>query len=281
MRRVTDRRQRGVTLIEMIVAMVVAGVVVALASMFGRTQIQSYFDVAARAALADAGDTALRRIARELQAALPNSARVTVNGANSYLEFVPIRDAGRYRAESGGGAGDDPLDFDNVADAGFDVFGPPVTVGVGESLVIYNLGLPGSDVYAGTSRRAATAGSSLSKVAFAPGGTQFPFASPQRRFHIVAQPVSFECAPDPVNPAQGVIRRRWGYGFLAAQPKAAGDFGAGSSALLVSGVAGCSLDYATAVLQRNGLVTVRLTLANDDGSERIELLHQVEIYNAP
>lgn len=107
MHRAIECRQSGVTLIELIVVIVVTGILVGIVGMFGRGQIQAYLDVASRAALADAGDTALRRIARELQAALPNSVRVSGN----YLEFVPISDAGRYRAESGGGPGDDWLDF--------------------------------------------------------------------------------------------------------------------------------------------------------------------------
>ncbi|MCP5268280.1 MAG: prepilin-type N-terminal cleavage/methylation domain-containing protein [Zoogloeaceae bacterium] len=277
MRRATDPRQRGVTLVEMIIAIVITGILVSMASMFGRWQIQSYFDVSSRAALADAGDTALRRMARELQDSLPNSVRVSGN----FLEFVPIRDAGRYRAESGGGAGDDPLDFGSSTDNTFDVFGPTVNIAAGEQLVIYNLGLAGSDVYAGTSRRAATAGTGLSKVTFAPAGTQFPFPSPRNRFHVVGQPMTFECAPNAGNPALGVVRMRWNYGFLAAQPVLPASFGAGSSAVLVSGVASCAITYAPGALQRNGLVSIRLALANDEGSERIELLHQVDVVNSP
>lgn len=277
MRRATERRQRGVTLIEMIVAIVVTGILVTMASMFGRWQIQSYLDVSTRAGLADAGDTALRRMKRELQSALPNSVRVSGN----FLEFVPIRDGGRYRAESGGGAGDDPLDFSSSTDGSFDVFGPTVNIASGESLVIFNLGQTGSDVYAGTSRRTATAGTGLSKVTFAPGGVQFPFASPSNRFHIVSTPVTFECAPDAANPTQGVLRRRWGYAFASSQPVAVADFAGGSSATLVDGVVACTLVYAPGVLQRNGIVSIRLTLANADGSERIELMHEVEVLNAP
>lgn len=274
MRRATDFSQQGVTLVEMIVAIVVTGILVVMASMFGRWQIQSYLDVSSRAALADAGDTALRRIKRELQSALPNSVRVSGN----YLEFVPIRDGGRYRVESGGGAGDDPLEFSNPSDGSFDVLGPTVNIGAGESVVIYNLGQAGSDVYAGTSRRTATAGIGLSKVTFAPAGTQFPFSSPTNRFHVVSTPVTFECSPDAANPAAGVLRRVWGYGYAAAQPTT---FAGASTAILVDGVAACSFAYAPGVLQRNGLVSIRLTLANAEGAERIDLMHEVDVLNAP
>jgi MSHA biogenesis protein MshO len=274
MRRVTDLRQRGVTLIEMIVAIVVTGILVTMASMFGRWQIQSYLDISSRAGLADAGDTALRRIKRELQSALPNSVRVNGN----FLEFVPIRDGGRYRTESGGAMGDDPLDFTNAADTTFDVLGPTVNVAAGESVVIFNLGQSGSDAYAGSSRKAAAAGNGLSKVTFVPAGSSFPFASPSSRFQVVGTPVTFECAADAANPAQGVLRRHWGYAFSAAQPVA---FAGANAATLVDGVAACTFTYAPGVLQRNGIVSISLTLANADGTERMNLLHEVEVLNAP
>lgn len=265
--------ERGFTLVEMIIAIVITGILVAMVSMFGRRQIDSYLDISNRAELSDAADTALRRMARDLQAALPNSVRQDVTG--NFLEFVPIRDAGRYRAELGGGATDDPLDFTNNGDNSFDVLGPPVTINAGDQLVIFNLGQSGSDVYAGTSRRAATAGPGLSKVTFAPAGLQFPLSSPRNRFQIVGTPITYECAADAANPANGTLILRWGYGW--AQPPA---YGAGtSSAVLVGNVAACSFSYTPAILQRNGLVVIRLTLRRND--EPVELLHQIDVLNTP
>ena len=78
-------------------ALVLAGILVSMVAMFGRGQIDAYFDVSNRAQLADEADSALRRIVRDLQSALPNSVRQS----GSFLEFVPIRDAGRYRVEVG------------------------------------------------------------------------------------------------------------------------------------------------------------------------------------
>lgn len=262
---------RGFTLVEMIMVIVITGILIAMASMFGRRQIDAYIDVGNRAELADAADTALRRIGRDLQSALPNSVRHSGN----FLEFVPISDAGRYRADTGGGAGDDPLDFASNTDNSFDVLGPTVSIAAGQQLVVFNLGQPGSDVYEGTSRRAATAGNGLSKVTFAPAGTQFPLASPQRRFQIVGQPVTYECAANAANPQLGTVIRRTGYGYLNPQPVVFG----GSSAVLVNNVAACSFSYTPAVLQRNGLVVMRLTLTRN--GESVQLLHQVDVLNTP
>lgn len=277
MRPAIDRcRSHGVTLVEMIVVIAVTGVLVALVSLFGRAQIDAYFDVAGRAALADAADTALRRIARDLQVALPNSVRTA--GTN-IVEFVPIRAAGRYRTDLTPAGGGNPLDL-SVADTSFDVLGPPVTTAAGDQLVIYNLGQTGSDVYDGSSARALTSiGGSLTSLSFA--GAQFPFGSPTRRFHVVGGPAAYEC-----DLAARVIRRHWCYGFQAAVPAVFGALpvhaacAAEQSAVLVDNVSACSISYTPGTLARDGLVSLSLTLENDRG-ERVTLLHQVDILNAP
>lgn len=275
MRRATDfylvsASQRGFTLVEMIISIVIAGILVSMVGLFGREQINAYLDIGNRAELADAADTAVRQVARELQSALPNSVRKNGN----FLEFVPIRDAGRYRADVDSSGGGNPLNFSSSTDNSFDVLGPPVTILAGDQLVIYNLGQPGSDVYeAASSRRAVTAGSGLSTVTFTPGGAQFPLASPQNRFQIVSTPVTYEC-----NLTLGAIIRHSGYGFQTSVATAPWSLG-GSSAILISDVTYCAFDYTPAVLQRNGLVAMRLTLSRN--GESVEIMHQVDVLNTP
>jgi MSHA biogenesis protein MshO len=264
-----SRHGRGFTLIEMIISIVITGIVVSMMAMFGRNQVNAYIDVSNRAELSDAADTALRRIARDLQSALPNSVR---NASASLLEFVPIHDAGRYRAELSSTGTGNVLDFGSSADSSFDVLGPAVTVVAGDQLVIFNLGQPGSDVYeAASSRRAVTAGAGLSTVTFAPGGTQFPLASPSNRFQIVGTPVTYECSGNR-------LLRRSGYGFQPAQPISFAALG-GSVSVLAENVTNCTFSYTPAVLQRNGLVVLRLSLSKN--GETVELLHQVAVLNTP
>ena len=262
------------TLVEMIVVIAITGVLVALLSLFGRNQIAAYVDTASRAELADAADTALRRIGRDLQAALPNSVRQSGN----FLEFVPLHDAGRYRADVGA-AGGNILDFGSNTDSAFDVLGPTVNIAAGDQLVVYNLGQPGSDVYAGSSRRVATAGNGLSTVSFAPAGAQFPLPSPQSRFQIVGTSRTYECAPNVANPELGSVILHTGYGFAAAQPAGAAWTLGGTSSILVSDVAACTFSYLPAVLQRNGIVVLLLTLTRN--GESVTLMQQVDILNTP
>lgn len=262
-------RSTGFTLVEMIVSIVIAGILVSMVAMFGRRQVDAYLDVSNRAQLADEADTALRRIGRDLQSALPNSVRQS----GDFLEFVPIRDAGRYRADVNSTGGGDYLDFTSTTDNSFDVLGPAVTVAAGDQVVIFNLGQTGSDVYAGTSRRAiATGAGSATSLQYTLGGLgQFPLASPQNRFQIVGGPVTYQC-----NVAGGAILRHSGYAFAGTQPTT---FAGAMSAVLVGDVTACSFSYLPAVLKRNGLVVLRLTLTRN--GESVELLHQVDVLNTP
>ena len=260
--------QRGFTLIEAVVVMVVMGIVLAMSAMFVRQPIESYFDMARRAELTDIADTALRRMARDIHAAVPNSIRQSGN----YLEFVPIITAGRYRTEVGTGT-EDILDFTSSTDGSFDVLGPAVPASAGDSIIIYNLGIPGSDVYEGTSRRDAVSGGS--NVAYTVGTAQFPFASPANRFQVANGAVSYQCAANAGNPALGFLRRYAGYAIQSTQatPPAV------APAILASNVAACSMSYQSGVQQRSGLVTISLTLTKQ--GESVTLYHEVHVSNVP
>jgi MSHA biogenesis protein MshO len=268
---------RGFTLAEAIVVIVIAGIIAAVVAVFVRAPVQGYLDTASRAQLADAADTALRRIVRDLRAALPNSVRTLApcGAATACLEFIPVTTGGRYRAERNVVA-DDPLDF-TTNDGSFDVLGPAVTIPAGSWLVVYNLGISGADAYEGganpaattQNRRTASASASTNNVSF--NAVRLPFDSPAKRFHIVAQPVTYVCD---LGPQQ--LTRRWDYGFNASQANPAG----GSSALLAGNVTGCTFDYtAQTVAGRAGAVLVALQLTNNN--ETVSLAVQAHVSNVP
>jgi MSHA biogenesis protein MshO len=269
-------RQQGFTLIEAVIVIVLTGILSGVVAVYVRGPIKAYFDAVRRADLTDTADGALRRMSRDIQASLPNSLRVSGN----FVEFLPVKSAGRYRADydySSGAPAGDILDFTSGSDTSFDVLGPPVTVASGDSIVIYNLGQPGADAWEGSSRRAAASPyGTVSNVHFTSGGTPFPFASPGSRFQVVSTAVSYEC-----DLASGVLRLWWGYPIQATQPVSAVTLTglAAKSAMLADRVSACSFAYGTGVSQRMGLVTLRLVLTKD--GESVSLMQQVNVANSP
>lgn len=273
---IAPRRQSGFTLAEAVIVIVITGIIAASISVFMVGPVKGYFDTARRAEMTDIADTALRRMARDLQNALPNSVRVS---GGSFLEFVPIKAAGRYRAEKGTSAADDPLDF-STTDSSFDVLGPAVNVSSGDLVVIYNMGQTGASVYDLTSMpanyHATNAAGSVSKITFA-APLQFPYQSPGNRFQSVDTAVTYAC-----DLANGSLWRYSSYSIQAAQP--AGIITLDSldpviKTLMASHVSACAMTYASGVQERNGLVTIRLAITEQ--GETVDLLHQVNVVNTP
>ena len=263
--------QRGVTLIELVVVIVVTGILAAGVALFLRRPVEGYVDAGRRATLTDEADTALRRITRDLRNALPNSVRVDVSG--KFIEFIETTSGGRYRAELSSSGSGDILDF-AAADTTFDVLGPaPAT---GSHLVVYNLFNSGttSNAYSGDNRTALT--SVGSTVTFT--SKLFPASSPAQRFHIVSGPVVYGCTG-------GQLRRYSGHPY--SEPMAAMPPGGGSSAVLAGNVdvGECSFSYTAGSLgERTGTVTIILQINSPSAGgdvERVRMFQQVQIGNAP
>jgi len=298
----TRSRSAGVTLIELAITIALVGVLAALVVQFA-APVRSYIDSSRRAALADAADTALRRIGRDVRLALPNSVRVTTAGGITYLEFLLLRTGGRYRFESDaatgtgcpGGAGTDPaldvLVF-SAADDCFKTIGnlyKPASdisnVTANDFVVVYNL-TPGT-ANANAYESAAVTGGNKSKVVSATAGVGedrivieshlFSYESPGRRFFIIEGPVTYAC-----DPAAGTLTRYSGYPIAAAQPTPPGVAGV----LLASGVTPpCTITYDSGVATAGaGLLTMSLKLGMQDSrgvTENVVLYHTVHVNNLP
>jgi MSHA biogenesis protein MshO len=273
--------QRGFTLIEAVMVIVLTGILSAIVSVFIVGPVQAYLATTARASLTSQADTALRRIGRELAIALPNSARVTADGRS--LELIPTTGAARY-AESTAqpvfdGSGNDLA-----------LLGPPLQLAASQQVVFYNLGpdVPDADAYAAntsaaelknSNRRTATngAGPASSLALNASGLPAGVFSSPYR-VYAVSAPVTYRCD---LTAGVRTLTRYQGYGFQAAQPNPPVG---GSSSVLAKGVTACEFLYTgAAVAARAALVTLRLTLSSDGSSsgESVSLYHAIHVDNLP
>lgn len=267
--------QRGFTLIEMIIVIVIGGIVASMTASILTLPIKAYVDSARRATLTDSAESALRRMQRDIQAALPNSIRITADGQS--LELLHVVDGGRYRSKLASDGSGDRLDF-TVADTQFDVLGSLLNfsnISLGnDAIAIYPLSSSGGNPYAGDNTSVISNGSTASHVVFS--SFQFPLQSPQKRFFVIDGPITYRCNTSPTAPKNKTLMRYQGYSILASQPNPPSSGGAIQS----NYISDCSFSYNSGSNIRSGLVTVGLTLTDDVG-ESIRLTHQVHVNNQP
>lgn len=280
--------ERGFTMIEAIIVIVITGILAAMVSVFIARPVQGYADTTRRALLADASDIALRRMVREVRLALPNSLRLTTIGATTYIEFIPTLTGGRYRDYGDGSSAGNFLDFSNALSKTFDVLGPLAnSVAANDYVVVYNLGegYSPADAYrqaTGTNINIAQinaiAGTTVSSITlntnvFAQESPPLP--SPNSRFQIVqgvVRAVTYGCPT--ITP--GNLVRYWNYGFNPSFAVPSG----GQSAVVAQNAI-CTFDYQNAV-QRTALLSIQLTVSDAGTSgEKITVFQQIHVDNSP
>lgn len=278
----------GFTLVELIVAISILGILAAMGAIFIKPVIDAYVAQQTRAELTDVADTAMRRLSRDIRLALPNSVRVTSPG-NIYLELLLTRTGGRYRSELGPNIGEDALTF-AAPDASFDtlgrlsILGGQTIVAGTDRVVVHNLGIPGADAYAGDSIGLINtftpnggAAGNADRIALT-AATQFRLESPGRRFSVVSGPVAYECTGVGVAGGNGTgfLRRHDGYGINPAAPVAPPT---ANPPILARYVSGCAINYGVLALQARGIVAIQLNLTR--GGETVSLYQEVHVSNVP
>ncbi len=264
------RRQRGFTLIEMVMVIVILGVIGAVVAVFIKRPVDAYFDTVRRSALTDAADTALRRMSRDIRTALPNSLRQT---SNQCIEFIPTKAGARYRAEDLVAGDDSSLNF-AAADTSFNMLGRntdlPASqrIAAGDLIAVYNLGIAGSDAYTGNTTSVVSTVVDGTETVITIASKQFPLASGSSRFHVIPSDqkiVSFVCSG-------GVLYRNANYAFGSSCPSSGG-------AVLANNISSCDFVLAGVDLQRNALVQMNLRLSRD--GETVSLYHEAHVDNTP
>ena len=283
--------QRGFTLIEMIIAITLISLLSVAAAPMLRLPLAAGLDASRRATSTNAIDAADARLRDDLARAVPNSVRIRNVGARVLLETLELRSWGRHRVGAGGpafcpaacGGPSDAIEPACAVERCFTSIGPLLGAApaIGDWVVVNprapNAGANAGDAYFGgavevnggiktrvTATGAAGAGQRLNVNAL-----RFPNPAPDRRFYVVATPVTWDC-----NPTTQTLTRRWGYPIAQVQPVA---FGAGSNAVLATRITACNIAYAAAspANPRGGQVQVRvqMTALDNIGVPEVAMLN--------
>lgn len=280
----------GFTLVELVITIALSTIVVGFMAIFISGPVESYTDQSRRAALVDLAENSLRRIARDIHRALPNSVRVNLSGSVVALELLTTVDGARYRDRPPPGNPSKRLQFSAPDDA-FNSVGrfPNITRPFSSNshyLSIYNVGVPGANAYE-LSNVITPPGTQIDIDADATPGEdnvrlspafKFSFASPGQRMFLVDGPATYLC-----DSAAGTLMRYSGYAIASNQADRNSDaelLAAGADATLVANrVSSCDMTYAPGTSQRAGLVSIALAVT--DTGETVSLLHQVHVDNVP
>lgn len=298
-------QQRGFTLVELIVVIVLTGIMAGSVTVFFKPAVDSYFATLRRAALADTADTALRRMVRETRSAVPNS---ILEHSGNCIEFVPSKAGGRYRmaahvTDAGIGQENtaqncsdtnlscalDLTEAETAQKTAFDVLqlSQSMTPQVGDFIVIGNQ--EPDQVYAGTNRKvisafnALPAGNTFGTHRISLGNGSFNSAQgyDMGRFSITPSTgsVAFVCSGTGTANGQGT-------GTLYRVVRAPGTTTPNSCPavtgfpVLADKVAACNFVYSSnAGTQQNGLVWMEVTLTDSD--ESVNLAFGAHVSNVP
>ena len=291
------RPEAGFTLFELVLVVMISSIIAGMLNSFIRRPMEAYRDMERRATLVDVAETALRRMARDVRASLPNSLRVS--GDKRSLEILHLADGARYREDPGTNPTTsedhtDPNDWLSFSgDTQFNIlgrlshldpnYGQALTAGT--RLAIYNTS---TNVYT-------DAATSANPGVITPAATtitvtddvdedkltlsssfEFLLRSPRQKVYVIESPVSYIC-----DLTGETITRYGSYNINAIQPTDPGvaPLSTAASALVTNRVEACEFLYDPGTPSRAGLLTIALTLS--EAGEQIRLFQQVHVNNTP
>lgn len=284
-------RQRGFTLVELILVIVLSAVVGAMVSSVLSRPLEGFVAQSRRAELVDIGAGALNRMQRDIRMAVPGSLRISGDG--QALELLLIHSGGRYLPNRADGvslnfsaAPDaqcvDPLGGTPAACDVLQILDPrildpahypqaPRWLVVASNPFSWVVNNPGNITPTGTvftrlpeSDTAAYPGISLIRVTPPGGNFAFAAASAPWRIYFADRVVGYRCSG-------GQLLRYEHDQLQAALPATLPATGR----LQADRVESCNFGYASA----SGLATLRLTIGA--AGDSIRLAQQVQVNNAP
>jgi len=278
----------------------VAGVLtVGLANLI-RHPLEGHAAVSRRAELVALADLALARMSRDLRRALPNSVRIV--GSGGVLELLHTTGGARYRLDPGINDPGGPDERDHSAESDWLSFGGDASWNLIGRLRGFDFS-HGTPLASGTRLAVFPTGSGIWSAAaldtspgpITPAETRitvfddgdedqirldashrFVRESPSRRLYVVDTPVTYLC-----DLREGLLWRISEYAITPAQPADLGTapLSTGQTARVAHRVERCRFEHLPGTATRSGIVTLEIALAS--GGERVHLLHQVQVPNAP
>jgi len=286
-------QQKGFTLIEIIISIIIVGIISSVVSMIVGNYLENYDTVSRRTIMQTSAQLAIERISREIRNALPNSICIPNAASTSCtpktppdkVSFIKIKDAGYYQDSKGiypdGTTARQVLSISPASTSTqFDIVsGIDLRVAANDYVAIYNIN--NAAIYTGNNMAKITSAPQLMDVDGVAGddiirltidSTSFPLHSPQRRVHItepyttifyldgrdlkLAKSLDFDNALfNPATPDPDKIY------------------------LLLENVESLSFNFNAGSPQRAGLLHIDLTV--EDEGERIHIIHETHVYNAP
>ena len=277
-------KQRGLTMIEIIVSIIILGIVSSLVvSVMNRT-VLNYHNLSQRDKLSTSARIAIERIIREVRLALPNSL-CTYDGADclsssNKIYFLKIVDAGQYQDQTGTYTDPTvikaPLPVPPNSATEFDIISNGTSnVAVGQWATVYNIN--NTNIYNSKNKRKkitgitfkdpdpATPNDDITVLHFSPA-VSFQTHSPNRRFQIIEDKVTLFYLQT------GKLYLGHTTDFsIPATPQ--------NSFLLLENVTALNFSYVAGSQHRSGLLRIDLTITID--GESIQLVHEAHVANVP
>jgi len=298
------KHSRAFTLMEMVLAIAIMGIIGVSFGMFIVPAVNAHQALQSRAALIDSAEIALRRMARDIRIALPNSVRVSSNASGFALEMIPTVDGGRYCVAGDANCtaglqelliGGSDQDFDilgcfqsafatasnstayrlvvgDATGAVYSASGTNAVMTPSTTAITVSVSAGGGSGSGACGAVSGASNTSYRHHVFLNPGQSFPNASGRRRVFVIQKPVTYVC-----NKTAGTLRRYSGYDISATLPTPTSP-PAGASVLVTDKVTNCAVSTDTSTVQAQGYVTLTIELTNS--TEKVQLFDQVQLDNS-
>jgi len=275
---VITKSQSGFTLIEMIIAITILGIVGSISALIIGNTLDGYASIAKRAKLHSGARLAVDRIAREARHALPNSI-CTYDGSDcsssaDRVYFIKTLDGGEYQTLTGNytsGNARAPMPITPTTATSFDVLSTDsLNASANDWVVLYNTN--NTDIYSSTTKRKQLSsittkdvdGTNNVAVINFSSAISYTTQSPSRRFQIIEN--------------NATLFYLSGTDLYRATSTFAAPNTAVNPRLLLENVSALSFSYIPGTQQRASVLTIDLTYTIQN--ESIRIIHEAHIQNA-